>query len=204
MVAPGPSLPDALEHLANVRAPIVAVQDAVKVVRKADVVYGCDNRWWAHNAEDLPKRPERWSTHDQETNDKLAAAEKYDINCIRGGSGNQFNLDGTKIHYGSNSGFQAINLAILFGAFEIALVGFDMRKVNGRSHYFGEHPNGWGGGDYAQFIRDFNVAAGKMPDSIRITNHTTGSALQCFPMQSLDDLSRFYNARSGDRARNNA
>ena len=204
MVAPGPSLPLALEHIEHIRSPIIVVQDAFKLVPRADVVYGCDNRWWNHNGDHVPKAIERWSTHDHETNDKRAAAEKYDLNIIRGGSGNTFNLDGTKIHYGSNSGFQAINLAILFGAFDIALVGFDMRKVGGKSHFFGEHPNGWGGGDYNTFVRDFNVAARKMPDTIRITNHTTGSALKCFPMQSLDDLSRFYNARGSDRTRHNA
>jgi hypothetical protein len=40
---------------------------------------------------------------------------------------------------GGNSGFQAINLAVQFGAARIVLVGFDMTLAHG-AHWHGRHP----------------------------------------------------------------
>lgn len=46
-----------------------------------------------------------------------------------------------EIGWGSNGGFQAINLAVQFGAAQILLVGFDMNLRNG-VHFHGRHPPG--------------------------------------------------------------
>jgi hypothetical protein len=50
------------------------------------------------------------------------------------------------IHYGGNSGFQAINLAVLMGARRIVLTGYDMKPgADGRKHWHdaGAHVGGW-------------------------------------------------------------
>jgi hypothetical protein len=92
-----------------------------------------------------------------------------------------------RIHYGNCSGFQAINLAILFGATRIILVGFDMRVVNGQRHFFGDHPAPLGNAcQYEHFLPAFEAAARTLPRHISIVNCTPGSALKCFPMASLD------------------
>jgi len=44
------------------------------------------------------------------------------------------------IGWGSNSGFQAVNLAIQFGASRIVLVGFDASLQHG-VHWHGRHPS---------------------------------------------------------------
>lgn len=44
---------------------------------------------------------------------------------------------------GGNSGFQALNLGVQFGARRIVLVGFDMRLDRG-THWHGKHPVGLG------------------------------------------------------------
>lgn len=51
-------------------------------------------------------------------------------------------LDGAGvIGWGSNGGYQALNLAVLFGARRIILVGFDMTLERG-VHWHGRHPPG--------------------------------------------------------------
>lgn len=45
-----------------------------------------------------------------------------------------------EIGWGSNGGFQAINLAVQFGATRIILVGFDM-SIDKGVHWHGKHPS---------------------------------------------------------------
>jgi hypothetical protein len=108
---------------------------------------------------------------------------------VRGRDLPHFSLDPSVIHYGSNSGFQAINLAILLGATTIVLVGFDM---HGREHFFGKHPAPLGQLDdrrpgFERYVHHFVTAAKRLPSHIRILNCTPGSALTCFAMRALDD-----------------
>lgn len=46
-----------------------------------------------------------------------------------------------EIGWGGNGGFQAINLALQFGARRIVLLGFDMHLRDG-AHWHGRHPAG--------------------------------------------------------------
>ena len=46
-----------------------------------------------------------------------------------------------RIGWGGNGGFQALNLAVQFGAVRIILVGYDMTLDHG-VHWHGKHPKG--------------------------------------------------------------
>lgn len=163
------------------------MNDAWRLAPWADVLYACDALWWEHSA---PKpgefAGEKWSTHSlspRHANDKRAAAAAHNLNLIPGRDADGFSLTPEAIHYGLNSGFQAINLAILFGATRIWLIGFDM-AVNGKRHFFGEHPAAIrekkGDCTYSHFIGAFDTAARMLPPDIEIINASPGSALQCF------------------------
>jgi hypothetical protein len=65
------------------------------------------------------------------------------------------------IGWGGNSGFQALNLAVQFGAARIVLVGFDMTRLNG-IHWHGPHPS-------------------------RLNNPSPVSALAAYPKVSLEE-----------------
>lgn len=108
---------------------------------------------------------------------------------IAGAHREGFSLDPSVINFGSNSGFQAINLAIAFGAKRIVLVGFDMTASNGGTHFFGNHPKGLiQNANYERFIPAFERAAKKLPSDIKIINCTPNSALRCFPTADLTDV----------------
>ena len=136
VAAPGPSLTqEVADRCKGIRT--IVVQDAWRLMPWADVLYGCDAKWWdVHNG--CPDfAGEKWSTHDDGTNSKLDVARKYGVSLVAGKAADGFSLNSTVIHYGSNSGHQAVNLAILMGAVRVVLVGFDMRKVDGKSPFLG-------------------------------------------------------------------
>jgi hypothetical protein len=158
------------------------------MIPDADVLYGCDERWWDSQAGCMDFGGEKFSTHDKEStsNDKAQAAEKYDITLVKGSPDAGFSLDPGVIHYGDNSGFQALNLAVLFGSPYIVLVGYDMRHVGGKSHFFGDHPTGlFQRNEYQSFARKFDKAP--PPEGVQIINATPGSALTCYPMMALEE-----------------
>jgi hypothetical protein len=164
---------------------ILAVSDAYRLLPFADVLYSCDERWWTVHKGCPDFAGEKWSSHGgAKKNDKISASQKYGLNLVAGQDKEGFSPDPGIIHYGSNSGFQAVNLALLMGARQIVLVGFDMKG----SHFFGKHPAPLRNtSNYVNFIAAFKRAAKTLPADVEIINATPGSALTCFKRQTLDD-----------------
>jgi hypothetical protein len=191
VAATGPSLTP--EVAASVKGcNIVAVNDAWRLLPFAQVLYACDASWWTVHKGASGFAGERWSSHGAagriRHNDKALVAAKYRLNLVEGRDGSTFSTDPGFIHYGSNSGFQAVNLALLMGAIRIVLVGFDMQAVDGRKHFFGDHCAGLRNtSNYRNFIQAFERAAKALPAGLEILNATPGSALRCFPMVDLHD-----------------
>jgi hypothetical protein len=168
---------------------VIAVNDAYKLLPFADVLYACDQRWWEIHLDGMAFAGERWTSHHANTKqpEKVAFASVNGLRLVGGQHGPGFSLDPSRIHYGNLSGFQAINLAILFGCVRIVLVGMDMHTRNGR-HFFGNHPRGLNNGaHFEEWVPLFTEAARLLPAGIRIVNATPGSALTCWPMVDLID-----------------
>jgi hypothetical protein len=109
------------------------------------VLYGCDGNWWRTHDGCAAFRGERWSTHDTGNNDKRETVKAYGVRVVEGKPGDTFSTNPAVIHYGNNSGFQAVNFALLSGARRVVMVGFDMKGT----HFFGDHPKGLKRGDPA-------------------------------------------------------
>jgi hypothetical protein len=194
VAATGPSLTPAVAERCQAAAThrLIAVNDAYKLLPKADILYACDSAWWAHHKGCKGFAGEKWSSHDfnqGRLNDKLNTAQAYDLHLVDGvhAEAEGFSFNPERIHYGANSGFQAINLALLFGVAEVVLVGFDMRAVEGKQHFFGNHPRPLNNPNmYPTFLENFTIAARLLPPSIRIVNATPNSALTCFPSATLE------------------
>lgn len=213
VMAPGPSLTADVVRRARFarwmdgwRA--IAVNDSYKVTPWADALYASDLLWWRVHKDCNGFKGEKWSTHtpfSDHIDDKSEAVKNWGVKVVSGAPVQSFSTNPKVIHWGSNSGFQAINLAILKGCKRIVLIGFDMRRVNGEAHFFGEHPQGLSQRhDYGGFIPDFNAAAKKLPDGVEILNATEGSALKCFPFVSLDEALRRHNRVHRDGSELNA
>lgn len=156
----------------------------------ADAIYTTDRGWWDVHG-DIPFEGERWASQAANLSiddDKRSwgKCEALRINLVEASDGDTFCTKPGRIHYGNNSGFAAVNLAVQFGAKEIKLVGFDMKRTGGQEHFFGDHPAPLhNGSDFAPFVRAFTNASKAMPEGVTIINCTPESALRCFPMGEL-------------------
>lgn len=149
---------------------VLAVNDAYRLVPGADVTYAADGEWWdVHHAH--VRTREMW------TQDVLAA-RRHGLSLVLSARDRGMAMTGEMIHRGGNSGFQALNLAVLWGATRIVLFGFDMRG----DHFFGRHPAPLRNThDYQPFIEAFNEAAPQLRDAgIDVVNASPVSALRCF------------------------
>jgi len=165
---------------------VIAVNDAFKLLSYADILYGADIGWW--RLQDLSKfHGARWSCHSRSTgfcDDKSEVYRALSLRLVEAREGRGFSADPQFIHYGvqSNSGFHAVNLALLIGAPRVVLVGFDMRRVDGKSHFFGDHPAA-----IRRQTEDYNGFVQAFPADSRIVNATPESALKVYAQVELDD-----------------
>lgn len=191
VAATGPSLvPSLCDRVMAAGHPIIAVNDAYKRIPTADILYACDGEWWDHHQGAPGFAGERWSSHCANANeaddDKTAHAVAYGLHLIAGRHIEAFSADPTFINYGDNSGYQAVNLAIVLGATRVLMVGFDMRIVKDKAHFFGDHPAGLRNvNKYQQFMEHFDRAALALPAGVTVINCTPKSALKCFPLMDL-------------------
>lgn len=97
------------------------------------------------------------------------------------------------IHNGGNSGYQAINLAYLWGARRLVLLGFDCKKDKaGKRHWFGEHPSPLTltqESTYADWRRNFTaLAADLKKEGVEVINCSPDSALACWPRLPISQV----------------
>lgn len=186
VAATGPSLTPEVAEMCRGHD-VIAVNDAWRLIPWAVALYACDAKWWAHHKGAPEFRGERWSSHGPgNSNDKRRVAREYGLRLVAGRNGRGLSDDPAFINLGRNSGFQALGLAVLFGARRIVLVGFDMSVRGGRRHFFGDHPRPLSNfGDYRRFVPAFEEAAKALPPGVTVINATPGSALKCFPFVPL-------------------
>jgi hypothetical protein len=127
----GPSLTTEDVEAVRGRAKVIAINNAHVLAPWADVLYACDYKWWSWH-KGVPGF----------TGPKYALDPRArvfaGVQVLRKSGQGGIDTDPTSLRTGSNSGYQAIGLAIHFGATRILLLGYDMRG----EHFFGKHPDG--------------------------------------------------------------
>jgi len=159
--------------------------DAYKILPTLDVHYACDAGWWNIHYQDLHEYP---LTHGMWTQEPKLSKNKYPkLRRIAGCSGNGLSVAQDLIHFGNNSGYQLINLALLFGIKRFILCGYDMSVHSGKRHFFGDHPPGLNkSGNYSGFVPMFDTIKSAAL-GIEILNTTPKSALKAFPKMDLEE-----------------
>lgn len=96
------------------------------------------------------------------------------------------------LFHGQNSGYGALNLAIVLGADPIYLLGYDMTKgPAGEKHYHDGYPTGANPEALNIFLNSFKAGAAILPaGGPRIVNLNPGSALRCFEFGDREGLWR--------------
>jgi len=187
IVASGPS---AMEHdygmVRRSGAKVIAVNNGHQLVPWADVLFACDLAWWKRYGADLTFEGLRLST------DRHACDPREPWNVQRvmlDRTSDRLNLVRyNHVGWGGNSGFQALNLAIQFGATKIVLVGYDMTTRHGL-HWHGAHPKGLNNPTEANVLRWRKAVDNAADDiarlGIEMINASAVSALMRYPKTSL-------------------
>lgn len=183
-MATGPSLTqEQVDYLKDKPVKLMAINDSYKMNLDADYHYACDTRWWNLHGKEVKDtyKGQSWTQCHK-------SAELFNIELISGVHKSGLGRD--IIHFGSNSGYQAINLAWLLGAKRIILIGYDMQKTGGKAHWFGEHPPSIKTNtNYTSFVPKFTSLAKDLEnEKIEVINCSIDTALQCFKRANLEDV----------------
>ena len=166
----------------------IAINDACYPAFWADVLYACDWRWWKKH-EGVPSFKGLKITI---SNSRGHVDEYPEIRIVENTGTDGLEIKPTGIRTGRNSGYQAINLCLHFGAKRIVLLGYDLKLgSNGEAHWFGDHED-W---QLKQRTVDnvlkpaFNGLAKPLRKlGIQVLNCTPGSALEVFPKMELEKV----------------
>lgn len=176
ILASGPSMSQAVADQVRAAAiPAIAVNDTYRLAPWADMLYAADEAWWAVHPTALDF-----------AGLKVSVGTFNGVHRLRHTGVAGFDPDPACVRTGSNSGYQAVHIAVQAGAARILLCGFDMRG----EHWFGRHPAGLANSNealFAKFRKHFAELAPLLPGlGVEIVNCTPGSALACFPTSTLD------------------
>jgi hypothetical protein len=188
-LATGPSLCAEDVEYCRGKARVIAVNDAYRLAPWADALYAADASWW-HRHDGVPSFPgPKWSIAHRGW-DRFV--ERFpDVQRLRNAGARGISTDPTAINTGQNSGYQAVNLAVLYGASRIVLLGYDMGyRDTGHKHFFGNHPGALNQQPpFHAFIDLFTSAVAPLKAlGIEIVNCSRVTRLGCFTKAPLRDV----------------
>ena len=197
LIGGGPSL--TLEQVAQVELVreqrralrVIAVNDAYRLAPFADICYFADSEWWGWHKD----RPDFQAFAGQKCSISDSGGNIKDpaVHILRNanGRGHSFglSLDPKQIVTGSNSGYQALNIAVLAGAKTIILIGFEAREptATSKTHWFGDHPKIEPVAAYAEYRKAFSAGEAAIKAAgVRVINCSPGSAINSFEKLPLE------------------
>lgn len=182
IVASGPSVKAAEVAALEGRLRVIAIKRSVELAPFADAVYGCDRAWW-RSVRGLPQFGGLKLCYEARTCAEfgLVQVKIPDPKADRLLTGETGAVGG-----GGNSGFQALNLALQFGARRILLVGFDFAG----EHWYGR--NMWSGSgnpaesNFKRWRKALDGVAGELAQlGAEVFNASPASTLKAFPRRPI-------------------
>jgi hypothetical protein len=188
IIGAGPSAKDPqLELLRDRHVHIIAINESYRLAPWAEILYSCDYAWWAAH-KGLPEFAGLKLTHDRRACREFSSLHRVEIE--NPGSDDLLVERPSYVGAGGNSGFQAMNLAIQFGAVRIMLIGIDCNLSNGE-HWHGRHHyqlNNPAESNVRRWKRAFDGAAGRLMSlGIDVVNCSPTSSLQNYPKLSISE-----------------
>jgi hypothetical protein len=180
-IATGPSLTRA-DALALRHLPTIAINDAYRIAPHAQILYAADKAWWdAHGC--CPDFTGRKVS--QNVQPGRGWPKDATVGVLKSVRAPGMSTDPGVVHRGYNSGYQALNIALLCKAEIVVLLGYDCGHTPGSpSHFFGDHPDGLQrNSPYDLFRRSFADAAPTI--SARVINVSRQTTLDCFERMSI-------------------
>jgi hypothetical protein len=190
LVASGPSAKRANISALFGRCKAIAINESYNLCLWADVLYACDANWWKYRL-GVPNFKGLKISQDYLAYDLFRIyPDIKQIAVDRNGNKLLLNLSGV-VGSGGNSGFQALNLAVQFGAKRIILVGYDMRVDKGE-HWHPRHPmpmsNPHPRDNLPRWRAALDGAAGMLIAlGVKVINCSDVSLLQAYPKMSIEE-----------------
>lgn len=157
------------------------INDGYRIAPWADALVALDTDWW-HVHRGAPAFTGQRFSSDPDVRDRYGA--RYVPSIIREG----LSLSWDEAHFGTDSGYWAIQIAVLMGARRILLLGYDMGHAeDGRTHWFGDHQNPLRNcSPYELFLERYaTLPAWCAANGVEIINCTRRTRLVCFPRASI-------------------
>lgn len=184
-IASGPSLTAADAEYCRGKAKVIAINNAYKLAMWADVLYACDAKWWRWAHTDKGRHPDFQHFRGLKYGLMAGVAQWPGVQRLKHTGADGLERHPAAIRHGSNSGYQAINLAMHFGAKRIILIGYDM-GATGRKHFDGDHPDG-SAPPFAACLRHFATLVEPLKAAgVEVINCTRKTALTCFPQMPIE------------------
>lgn len=189
-VASGPTLTEADLAVVRGRAPVVAVNDAIRLAPWADVLYSSDRGWWRYYG-GVPSFAGLKVCVGWKRGDATPIWRTPTIHVLTHTGVEGLERDPTGLRTGGHSGYAAINLAVHLGARRIVLLGYSGGPVAGKSHFFGAHPAGLTESTSANF-QAFRQAYPTLLEplsaaGVSVVNATPRSWITAFPSAPIGD-----------------
>lgn len=191
VMATGPSLTtEQVQEVEDSDAAVVVVNDSWQLAPWADVLYACDMKWWKWHHEEARKSFEGLRVTNDNT--KQIFQSFPELSVLHGKHAPGFSRESSTIHYGRNSGYQAVNLALLTGTKTVILLGFDYNynHRNGAAHWFGDHPDKVRTGEagFKRWIKEWETTVDDVKQfGARIINCSPGTSLTLYETMELTD-----------------
>lgn len=206
-IASGPSTTfEQLEMVKAARAReavrVIAVNDMYLVAPWADICYFADTRWYGwqkqgiakswpwikFSAEEARKAFESFSGQKVKIDHPEAISDPQ-VLVLKNLGCEGLSLQQNGIHTGINSGYQALNIAVLAGGNPILLVGYDMRFHGARSHSHNGHPLTMPESSYGEYAKKFSSTQIQLNQlGVQVWNCTPNSVITAFQRGDLAGL----------------
>lgn len=171
---------------------IIAVNNAYKLFSELTAIYWADGSWADQHHKGLDQHSCQLRFHSR-NKPKLDDKHKGPYGCTVLKKTGDYGYDPEPHHVrGNNSGVQALNLIINMKPKRIFLLGFDMRRIDNKTHWHDDHILQVPSDVYTDmFIPSINSLAEELknyntPD---IINCSLYSAVRCF---KIDDFNNYF------------
>jgi len=166
----------------------IVVNNSYKLVPNALHLHFADTVWWEWNSASV-RELYTGNMISSAADESRALWYREGIHFFEKVSDDGITLD-KRCVCGKNSGHQAMNLAVHYGAKEIVLIGLDLRLDTTKQQWHTEHKVTTSGKLYESvFIPGFESAATALTHyGIKVWNANPASAVTCFEYRSLADF----------------